>query len=29
MRFDASGLWRKNALHVGDTTWLVGLMLEL
>jgi hypothetical protein len=29
MHFDASGLWRKNALHVGDTTWLVGLMLEL
>jgi hypothetical protein len=27
-RFDASGLWRSKALHVGDTTWLIGLMLE-
>jgi hypothetical protein len=29
MRVDAAGLWRKNALHVGDTTWLLGLMFEL
>jgi hypothetical protein len=27
-RFEASGLGRKNALHVGDTTWFAGLMFE-
>jgi hypothetical protein len=27
-RFEASGLGKKNALHVGDTTWLAGLMFE-
>ena len=27
-RYDASGLGRKGALHVGDTTWMVGLMFE-
>jgi len=27
-RYDASGLGRKNALHVGDTTWVAGLMFE-
>ena len=24
----ASGLGRKNALHVGDNTWFAGLLLE-
>ena len=27
-RYEASGLGRKNALHVGDTTWVAGLMFE-
>jgi hypothetical protein len=27
-RYEASGLGRKNALHVGDSTWSVGLMFE-
>jgi len=27
-RFEASGLGRKKALHVGDTTWVAGLMFE-
>jgi hypothetical protein len=27
-RFDASGLGRKKALHVGDTTWVAGLLFE-
>jgi hypothetical protein len=26
--FATSGLGRKNALHVGDTTWLLGLLFE-
>jgi len=27
-RYEASGLGRKKALHLGDTTWVVGLMFE-
>jgi hypothetical protein len=27
--YEASGLGRKNVLHVGDTTWVLGLMFEL
>jgi hypothetical protein len=28
VKYEASGLGQKNRLHVGDTTWLAGLMFE-
>ena len=28
VKYEASGLGQKNKLHVGDSTWLAGLLFE-